>query len=209
MSKRVRRDTVAIAIMARAPTAGVVKTRLIPRLGAEGAAALHTRLVRHAVATAVAARLGKVTLWCTPDRHDPFFSACAADFGVALRTQPPGDLGERMLATFWSRSPQLLIGADCPALAPEHLREAAEVLELRDAVFLPAEDGGYVLIGLRRPIYELFTKMEWGGGTVMDETRRRLVECSLSWSEPTVLWDVDRPEDYERLVREGLVQGIS
>jgi glycosyltransferase A (GT-A) superfamily protein (DUF2064 family) len=102
-----------------------------------------------------------------------------------------------------------LIGADCPALTPEHLHEAAEALKRHDAVVLPAEDGGYVLIGLRRPIYALFAKMEWGADTVMDETRKRLVEGSLSWSEPTVLWDVDRPEDYERLVREGLVQGLS
>ena len=208
MSKRVKRDTVGIAVMARVPAAGAVKTRLIPRLGAEGAAELHARLVRHALATAVAAKLGKVTLWCTPDRHDPFLAACAADFGVTLLTQPPGDLGERMLAAFWNRSPQLLIGADCPSLTPEHLREAAEALEHNDAVFLPAEDGGYVLVGLRRPIYELFTGMHWGVGTVMAETRQRLSALGLTSSEPAVLWDVDRPEDYERLVREGLDKSL-
>ena len=204
MSKRVKGGRVGIAILARAPAAGAVKTRLIPRLGAEGAAALHARLVRHAIATAVAAKLGKVTLWCTPNRHDRFFATCAAGYGIALRTQPPGDLGERMLAAFWNRSPQLLIGADCPALTPEHLREAAAALEDEDAVFLPAEDGGYVLVGLRRPVYELFTGMEWGVDTVMAETRQRLSALGLTSSEPAVLWDVDRPEDYERLVREGL-----
>ena len=207
--RRVKADRVGIAIMARAPVAGAAKTRLIPRLGAEGAAALHARLVRHALATAVAAKLGPVTLHCTPDRRHPFFAACATEFDVGLRTQPPGGLGERMLAAFWHRSPQLLIGTDCPALRPEHLRGAAEVLEREDAVLLPAEDGGYVLIGLCRPAYELFTGMTWGVDTVMAETRTRLSALGLSWSEPATLWDIDRPDDYDRLVREGLDEALS
>ena len=59
--------TVDIAIFARAPVAGEAKTRLIPRLGAEGAAALQHALIHRALATAVAAELGSVSLWCSPE----------------------------------------------------------------------------------------------------------------------------------------------
>jgi glycosyltransferase A (GT-A) superfamily protein (DUF2064 family) len=94
----------------------------------------------------------------------------------------------------------LLIGTDCPALQPEDLRAAASaLLDGEDAVVIPAEDGGYVLIGLRRPIPALFEGMAWGTDTVMSSTRRRLREIGMRWRELPTLWDVDRPADLARL----------
>jgi glycosyltransferase A (GT-A) superfamily protein (DUF2064 family) len=96
-------------------------------------------------------------------------------------------------------SPTLLIGVDCPSMAPAHLRRCGECLRRGDdAVFLPAEDGGYVLVGLRQPEARLFKDIEWGSLTVMAVTRQCLVELKLIWSEPETLWDLDRPEDLRR-----------
>ena len=104
-----------------------------------------------------------------------------------------------------ARGPALVIGTDCPALRPEHLRAAADALVSGvDVVVVPVDDGGYALIGMRKPQPRLFADMPWSTAGVMAETRRRLTGLSLSWREPARLWDVDRPEDLERLKREGL-----
>jgi rSAM/selenodomain-associated transferase 1 len=195
-------ETTAIAVFARAPVAGAAKTRLIPRLGAEGAAELHAALVRKTLQTAVAGSLGSVTLWCSPDINHAFFATMQREFGVELHPQADGDLGERMLSAFraYEPDPLLLIGTDCPVMTPEHLRQAAEdLIEGADAVFLPAEDGGYALVGLRRPIPSIFRDMLWGTNVVMAETRRRLSRLGASWTEPATVWDIDRPEDLDRL----------
>src|SRR5262249_44663727 len=127
-------------------------------------------------------------------------------FGVTLARQPDGDLGVRMLAAVEAaRGPVIVIGTDCPALQPAHLRAAAEALAGGvDAVVVPVEDGGYALIGMREPQPALFAAMPWSTAGVMPETRRRLTRLSLSWREPARLWDVDLPEDVERMKREGL-----
>jgi rSAM/selenodomain-associated transferase 1 len=192
---------VAIAILAKAPIAGFAKTRLIPALGEAGAATLQARLTERAVATVMAAGTGPVTLWATPDQRHPSFAHLAARFTVALARQDNGDLGARMLAALAAADgPALVIGTDCPALTADHLRTAADVLRAgTDAVLIPAEDGGYVLIGARVPHPALFRTMHWSSAGVMEETRRRLIELGLSWREPATLWDVDVPDDLERL----------
>src|SRR6516162_10003713 len=88
-------EPVAVAVLAKAPLAGFAKTRLIPALGAGGAALLQARLVERAVATACAAVIGPVTLWATPDEGHPLFQAIGAHLGVALARQGDGDLGTR------------------------------------------------------------------------------------------------------------------
>ena len=201
------REAMRIAVFARAPVAGRVKTRLAAMLGDEGAADLHARLARHAVATAVESGVGDVQLWCDPDESHPFFASCAAQRRVNLRPQSGIDLGERMRNAIRSSlddgEPMVLIGSDCPALGAGVLRAAAEALASHDAVFAPAEDGGYVLVGLAKDAPRLFEGIEWGAASVMDETRARLGQSGLRWKELATLWDVDRPEDYARLEREG------
>jgi len=199
-------ETIAIAVLAKAPLPGFAKPRLIPALGAEGAALLQARLVEHAVATACAARIGPVTLWGAPDESHPLFQALGARLGVALARQDGGDLGERMLAAVAAADmPVLLIGTDCPALTADHLRAAADILRGgADAAIIPAEDGGYALIGLRAPARTLFSEMHWSVPSVMEETRRRLRDLGMTWQEPVTLWDLDLPEDIERLRQIGL-----
>jgi uncharacterized protein len=198
-------EPVALASLAKAPAAGSVKTRLIPALGADGAAALHARLIERTVELACAAAIGPVILWVTPGPH-PCFTALASRFQIALAAQPDGDLGARMLAACRAAAgAAIVIGTDCPALTVTHLRQAADVLrDGHDVVVIPAEDGGYVLIGSRRPQPGLFTGMTWSTDQVMAQTRQRLAREGLSWRELPPLWDVDRPEDLMRLREAGL-----
>jgi rSAM/selenodomain-associated transferase 1 len=195
---------IRIAIMAKAPVAGLAKTRLIPELGAHGAAVLAGRLLERAVETAVGASIGPVSLWTTPDPGHPAFRALAAHHPITLETQPAGDLGARMLAAMIAaRGPVIVIGTDCPALTGDHLRHAARALQDgNDVVLTPAEDGGYVLIGVSRPQPELFAGMIWSTPQVMAETRARIARYALCAHELPTLWDVDEPPDLARLERE-------
>jgi rSAM/selenodomain-associated transferase 2/rSAM/selenodomain-associated transferase 1 len=194
-------EPMAIAVFSKAPRAGETKTRLIPALGAAAAARLQRRLCLRSLDLACRAAHGKVTLWAAPDHRQRFFRAVQAQRGIALRSQTGSDLGERMSNAFVAHAgPLLLIGTDCPALTEAHLAAAATALhEGHDAVFIPAEDGGYVLVGLRHPQPRLFEGIDWGSDKVMAQTRERLIALDLRWAEPLTLWDVDRPEDLPRL----------
>ena len=212
-TRRVSAEPLAVdlAVLAKAPRPGRVKTRLIPALGAEGAARLQRRLLLHTLVVAQASGLG-LQLWGEP-AEARFFRALAQATGLVCRPQPPGDLGQRMQAIFAAQArtrgrPLVLIGSDCPAFTPQHLRQAAERLLAGDtAVFTPAEDGGYVLVGLQRPQPELFEGVAWSTPQVMDQTRERLRALEMRWSELPALWDLDTPEDLPRW--QALSKGLS
>ena len=187
--------------MAKAPIAGLAKTRLIPQVGAHAAAVLAGRLTERAVETAVNAALGPVRLWCAPDTGHAVFRQLAQCHPITLCAQPAGDLGARMLACTIG-GPTLVTGSDCPALTATHLREAARALRAADVVLIPAEDGGYVLIGTRTPQPGLFDAMTWGTEQVLAETRRRVAALKLRAAELAPLWDVDTESDLARMERE-------
>lgn len=193
-------EAVDIAVMAKAPLAGYAKTRLIPALGAAGAARLQRQLTLRTLATARAAGLGPVTLWCAPDVRQRFFRALGRRCGIELRAQPEADLGRRMAHVFAAAGnrPVLLIGTDCPVLTPQHLQQAALVLQSADAAFITTEDGGYYLVGLRSPAPELFTGIAWSTPEVMAQTRERLAALGLRWQEVARLWDIDNTADLAR-----------
>lgn len=187
--------------MAKAPVAGLAKTRLIPALGAGAAARLHRQLTLRTLTTASAAGVGPVTLWCAPDTGHRFFRALQRRCGLDVQAQPDADLGRRMSHAFELDAERqlLLIGTDCPPLAATHLQQAALALRSGlDAVFITTEDGGYFLVGLRRPVPELFVGIDWGTDRVMAQTRHRLSGLGLRWQEVARLWDVDRAEDVAR-----------
>ena len=197
-------SSVSIAVLAKAPIPGYAKTRLIPAIGAHAAAALQERLTERAVATALAAKVGPVTVWCSPDATHSSFVRLAIRERITLRVQPQGDLGARMLAaTVAGNGPVLVIGTDCPALTDLHLRGAASALrEGNDIIIIPAEDGGYVLIGSRTAQPTLFSGIAWGTKSVLADTRARIVERLLVLAERPPLWDVDTEDDLARLERE-------
>jgi len=194
----------ALIVFARAPEPGRVKTRLAPLLGEAGAARLYARLVAGTLGTALASGFGAVDLYCSPGIDHDFFIKSQRRFGVGLRAQGRGDLGERMYRAFrraLRSSPYVvLIGSDCPVLRPADLRAAARALRAgADAVLSPAEDGGYALIGLRRVSRRLFDGIAWSTPQVLAQTRRRLRRLGWRWQELRTVWDVDRPEDVARL----------
>jgi hypothetical protein len=189
-----------LLIFAKAPEAGQVKTRLIPVLGAAGAAGLHAALARRTLGVAVRSRVAAVELWCAPDSAHPFFQAMRRQYGVTLRSQPDGDLGARMGGAFLRTLPRteaaVLIGTDCPGLRAGDLRIAFERLGAGvEAVLGPAADGGYWLIGLRHPRGALFRDIPWGTARVLSTTRAVLGRYGLSVHELPTRADVDRPED--------------
>jgi hypothetical protein len=192
----------AIAILAKAPVPGLAKTRLIPSIGAHAAAVLQERLTTRAVEIAAVADIGSVTLWCTPDPTHPSFQEMAARFPIVLKQQPDGDLGARMLGAIAANNgPTLVIGSDCPALTPVHLRDAADALGEAEVVLIPAEDGGYALIGAHAVHPELFSGIAWGTSTVLEETRARIKAIGLKVAELPALWDLDTEADLARFER--------
>jgi rSAM/selenodomain-associated transferase 1 len=192
-----------LIVFAKAPVAGQAKTRLIPALGAAGAAALAERLLVHAVEAAVAADLGPVELCVTPDAGHEAFDRLADRHRLRLSGQGDGDLGQRMhralSRTLAGHRRALLFGSDAPALDAAMLRDAARALDRHDAVFVPALDGGYVLVGLTTPAPALFSGMAWSHAQVMDETRVRARDAGLGWAELPAVPDIDVPADLAHL----------
>lgn len=188
-----------VIVFAKAPRAGLAKTRLIPVLGAAGVAGLAQRMLRATLEQAVAAAVGPVELCCAPDRHDDAFIGAARDNPIVLTEQGDGDLGERMARAFervLAAQPRaLLIGTDAPGLDASYLRRAATALEEADAVFGLAADGGYTLVGLQQPAPELFAAMTWSHERVMAHTRVRIARARLRHVELPMLHDVDGPAD--------------
>jgi rSAM/selenodomain-associated transferase 1 len=179
-------------VFAKAPVPGEAKTRLIPALGAWGAARLHAALARQAVRTALASGCGPVEIHGT--RRHSFFH----DMELPFRLQRGRDLGERMHHALARNPGAILIGTDCPALTVGDLRRAARLLQSGyEVVLAPAEDGGYALIGARRVSAEIFRNIAWGTSQVYEETVKRLKP--FRWRALRTVWDVDRPEDLPRL----------
>lgn len=205
-------DACAVIVFAKAPLAGYAKTRLIPALGVAGAARLAERMLVHAVGQAVASGIGLVEVCAAPDATHPAFDGLAALHALTLTAQGGGDLGARMQRAFARRlaaaavpavGAALLIGTDAPALDAALLRRARDELEAHDAVFVPALDGGYALVGLRQPapalcaslLAALFDGMAWSTPTVMARTRERLAALGVCVAELEAVADVDEPAD--------------
>ena len=142
----------ALIVFSRKPVPGQVKTRLIGTLGEEGAAALQRRLLAGALETGRNAGFGAIELHCAPDCDDPFLRDCAVRYDASLFNQEGNDLGERMAdaltQTLSRHASAILIGSDAPSLTTDDLRFARSAVESDQLVIGPAEDGGYVLIGM-------------------------------------------------------------
>jgi rSAM/selenodomain-associated transferase 1 len=154
-----------ILVFAKAPVSGRAKTRLIPALGAAGAAGLARRLLEHTLAQALAAGCGTVELCASPDFSAPEWADVPLPPGVATSAQGDGDLGARLARAARRHLAQgarvLLIGTDCPALSAVRLQAAAAALADHEAALYPALDGGYTLLGLRADHPSLFADIPW------------------------------------------------
>jgi rSAM/selenodomain-associated transferase 1 len=189
-----------VLVFTRTPVPGRVKTRLIPAIGAEGAANLHRAMLRRTVATATAAAVGPVGLWCSPAVEHPCIAQMQREFGLDVQRQRGADLGERMHHALRTRAGDaagaVLVGTDCPFLEVGDLHLAAAILrDGDDAVIGPAEDGGYYLIGVRDSDMAVFSGVRWGSDHVAAATRQKFRDLGWRWRELATRRDVDRPED--------------
>lgn len=189
-----------LIIFAKAPVAGQAKTRLIPAIGAEKAALVHAWLLKHSIQQAIQSVCDPIYLYTAGGHDHPYILELLNDYPLLHRKQKDGDLGERMyLALSDFQTGALLIGSDCPELDAEVLNQAAQSLEKNEAVFVPAEDGGYALVGMNKVNRHVFDDISWSSERVMQQTRDRLSTQNLKYEELRTLWDVDRPEDLNRL----------
>jgi len=193
-----------LVVMAKAPVPGFAKTRLVPALGADGAAQLAQRLLDHTLQQARDARFDALTLACAPDAAHAAFTMQQARGGVVLVPQGDSDLGARMQRQFERAFGEgaarvLLIGTDAPALDAALLGRAAAALDSAPAVFVPAFDGGYALVGLRASTPALFDAMPWSTNDVMRLTRERLARAGLRHAELSPVHDIDEPADLTHL----------
>jgi rSAM/selenodomain-associated transferase 1 len=192
----------AIGLMAKAPRPGLAKTRLIPALGEEGAAALARAFIEDSAGLARSVGAAAI-VFAAP-------AEAVADLAALTRlpalAQAEGDLGARMEGAFETLfaqgfAPVLLIGADSPALPPAHLRAALSLAASHpEAVVLgPAEDGGYWCVGLSRPARGLFDAIAWSTASVRAETEARAARLERAVVHASLWHDVDEPEDLARL----------
>jgi rSAM/selenodomain-associated transferase 1 len=189
-----------LIIFTRYPEPGRTKTRLMPELGANGAAALHRALVKRTLSTA--RKASKARDLILEIHHTGAMVPMRAWLGSQweYRPQAAGNLGARMLASLAAApGPAVLIGTDCPDLTPEVLVGAFAALQDCDVVLGPAADGGYYLVGLNSARPEIFKNIPWGSAQVLSSTRERLIEAGLRWHEMATLSDIDRPEDLARV----------
>lgn len=190
---------IRIVIFAKAPVAGKVKTRLIPALGAEGAARLARQMLFDTCREALLARAGDVEL-CFGD--DGEWSGDLPS-GVAVTDQGEGDLGERLSRAVQRVSDagesMIFIGTDCPALDARRIGAACRDLASHDAVLHPTLDGGYALLGLKRFHPSLFSGISWSTSSVATDTIARIEALGWSLHIGEALRDIDEPQDLSHL----------
>lgn len=190
-----------LLIFAKAPVEDQVKTRLIPNIGSINATKLYRLMLEQVVATIANCHLCPVTLCCTPDTEHSSFKTLQSQYAVELDLQHGRDLGEKMYnavsrALKTARS-VVVVGTDCLQLTESFLGHVLAMLSDRktDAVITPAEDGGYVLLGLNRVDHAIFTDIEWSTERVMIQTRTALEKLGWHYRETKTMRDLDTLED--------------
>lgn len=200
-----RRPRERLLVFGRLPEPGHAKTRLAPLIGEEAAAGLYAAFLDDAVAlgTGLASR----ELW-VPDRPGARNELEHRYPDVRVRLQPPGDLGIRLETAFADAFREgidyaVALGTDHPTLPADYLRRAFRALRGAHLVLGPTRDGGYYAIGLRRHAWpgaaELFRGAPWSEPDLLAWTRSRAAELDLCHVELPAWYDVDRPEDLERM----------
>lgn len=198
----------ALVLVAKAPIEGQVKTRLIGTLSAEEARNLYVAFLSDtfAMMESVCDERDDLTLvHCyTPEDAEDAFDEVERE-GCLMIAQRGNDLGERLTNCFadvfaLGFDSVTAIGGDSPTLPAEMVSDAMDCLESDDdVVVVPAEDDGYCLIGMRKPHAELFQNIPWSTPDVMAATERQAKAAGLSLSVGPTWFDVDTPEELERL----------
>ncbi|MFT6188342.1 MAG: rSAM/selenodomain-associated transferase 1 [Oleispira sp.] len=191
-------------VLTKAPIPGLVKTRLIPALGKQGACDIYLQLLARLEGT-LKKLVGKthcqVALWVAGDASHHAFKTWS-DLATFYPQPEHGDLGVRMAMAVNSALARgcqpILIGVDVPDLDEAYLLNCLEVFAVHDVVISPAEDGGYGLLGMKQFYAELFVNKAWGTNTVFSETKSGLLKLNIHTAYLTKVWDVDELADVER-----------
>lgn len=202
---------IRIIVFAKAPVPGAAKTRLIPALGARGAAVLARRMLETTLAAARGARLGPVELCMSPDPDAPEWRGIPLPAQVEVSAQGEGNLGARLARAaergIAREGRVMLIGTDCPALSATLLRVAAAALIETGAVIQCTADGGYALLGISRFDELLFRGIPWSTPEVAAATMRRFAHLNWPLHVARTLHDVDEPRDLVQLPA-GWLEGV-
>lgn len=202
-----------IGVLAKWPQAGRAKTRLIPLLGPEGAAEAAMQLLLRTLRWIDDGPADIPAVLWTDGGQAADWQALLAGLKNpgrwTLLPQPAGHLGERMLLAMDHQLQRadgaLLMGTDTPTLGWPHIRQVQDALRSHDAAFVPALDGGYVMVGMRRLCGSAFGPLDWGTAAVAGQTRRALqaAGCSQAWLAPEP--DIDEPADWQRALDAGWI----
>jgi hypothetical protein len=199
--------TELLAVFARAPELGRVKTRLSPPLTAEQALALHRALVEDTLDHLDRVQrpgLERLLLLSQPLQNSDELNVPGT---WTQGVQANGELGERLASLFYTAFRRgvtrlVVLGSDSPTVPPEVIHEAFDDLENRKVVIGPAEDGGYYLLGCSQWIPELFQNIEWGTPSVREQTLQIAKDRNLAVSTLIPWYDIDRGEDLDKLRQE-------
>jgi uncharacterized protein len=190
-----------LILFTRYPVAGQTKTRLIPALGAEGAAQLQRQMTVHSLAMAQQCRVAVQVCFCggTIGQMRDWLGD-----GPDYQPQGEGDLGDRMTGAFKLAFGQgydrvVIIGTDCPGIDADLVRDGLHRLRQEDLVFGVASDGGYYLVGMRQLIPEIFQDIPWSSELVLSKTLAIVDRLDFTYDLLKTLSDIDRPEDLEGL----------
>lgn len=191
-----------IGIFAKPPIPGQTKSRLAMDVGEDAAAALSAAMLRDLLDEMHAVHGARpdvqLEVWqppgTKPDAYPPGILA-----GCELRSQQGKDLGARLIHAFGDPGPTVIIGSDCITISATLLGQALDALRLHQAVFQPADDGGYTLVGLSRPCRGLFSAIDWGSEQVWRQTRDRLETTGCPYTLLPASFDIDTSQDLERL----------
>ncbi len=194
----------AIMLFARVPVPGQVKTRLIPALGALGACRLHQAMLDRGLNTVVHSGAQSRQLWLAGENRAKTIDDLALVNEVSVHWQRGENIGVRMAQAFQQNFTAgfgrvIVAGSDCPLLTVGHYDRVLQGLQHHDAVIIPALDGGYVLLGLRRWDESLFSDVRWGTETVFQSTVAKLESMGWGWCALPPLPDIDRLEDLVHL----------
>lgn len=191
-----------LAVFAREPVPGRVKTRLARSLGDEAACTIYRHLLSYTLRV-LSASGRRVMLWLTPESKSQFLQDPLFQGHFEIYRQQGVDLGDRMnflfkstLAAGYGRV--VLVGSDCPGLTPAHIDAAFDTLLSRDVVLGPSEDGGYWLMGQSSPFHDLFSGMTWSHGDVYRDTCDKIASLGLSSGAVGTLRDIDQLEDLKK-----------
>jgi len=189
-----------LIVFVKYPEPGKVKTRIARELGAETAAVIYSIIAERVIErVSVSDEYGTVIFFDPPEMANEIRQWVGRG-DVTYESQSGDTIGERMSDAFekvfsTGAEKAVLIGTDVPAITAEMVTEAFRSLEYEDAVIGPAEDGGYYLLGLKKPEPALFDDIEWGSGSVYQKTLGHIEELNLSYKSLDILRDVDTPED--------------